>query len=416
MTAMHPIHERTEDASAADERTSTRTARPAGDLRPAPTSVEVLVLGAGIAGLATAWHLALAGTKPLVIDPAPTAFAGASGANAAILRTVIEDEIVAELAARGARALTEPDPRLARRSFVDPVGVLLTADGDRAATELERYAAASRTELERLDPVRAIGALPHVGTAATIAYFAARDGTIDLWELRAALVRGIRELGGEFALGRSSMDLTLESGRVTGARLTDGSTVRAGAVVVANGGWAASIANRAGSTVRFEARRRHAALARGLAPVHPRWPVVWNHGDSFYSRPVPGGLMVCHCDQTVVVPAEVAAGSAPSDAVALDSKIVNDLRAATARHLRAPYDDVQLEPWCGLRTFAPDQRFTLGSDPVVAGLAWAAGLGGHGITCGLAAGEVVARSVLGDPDPDFETLAPSRPGAALAPA
>ncbi len=51
--------------------------------------------------------------------------------------------------------------------------------------------------------------------------------------------------------------------------------------------------------------------------------------------------------------------------------------------------------WCGLRTFAPDRRFVLGPDPVRPGLFWVAGLGGHGMTSGLAVGQLAADLILG---------------------
>jgi glycine/D-amino acid oxidase-like deaminating enzyme len=46
--------------------------------------------------------------------------------------------------------------------------------------------------------------------------------------------------------------------------------------------------------------------------------------------------------------------------------------------------------WTGLRTFAPDRRFVLGWDPWNPRLFWSAGLGGHGMTSGLAVGQLAA--------------------------
>ena len=50
--------------------------------------------------------------------------------------------------------------------------------------------------------------------------------------------------------------------------------------------------------------------------------------------------------------------------------------------------------WCGLRTFAPDRRFVLGHDPLNPRLFWVAGLGGHGMTSGLAVGQAAAQALL----------------------
>ena len=50
--------------------------------------------------------------------------------------------------------------------------------------------------------------------------------------------------------------------------------------------------------------------------------------------------------------------------------------------------------WTGLRTFAPDRRFVIGWDPWNPRLFWSAGLGGHGMTSGLAVGAVAAERFL----------------------
>ena len=62
--------------------------------------------------------------------------------------------------------------------------------------------------------------------------------------------------------------------------------------------------------------------------------------------------------------------------------------------------------WCGLRTFSPDRRFVIGPDPINPDLFWVAGLGGHGMTSGLAVGDLAARALLGEADTG--ALAPSR--------
>ena len=60
--------------------------------------------------------------------------------------------------------------------------------------------------------------------------------------------------------------------------------------------------------------------------------------------------------------------------------------------------------WCGLRTFAPDRGFVLGPDPRRPDLFWLAGLGGHGMTTGLAVGALAedgggrVEAELGQPD------------------
>ena len=50
--------------------------------------------------------------------------------------------------------------------------------------------------------------------------------------------------------------------------------------------------------------------------------------------------------------------------------------------------------WAGHRTRRASRRFVLGEDARRRGLIWAAGLGGHGLTCAAAVGRRVAAAAL----------------------
>jgi D-arginine dehydrogenase len=64
--------------------------------------------------------------------------------------------------------------------------------------------------------------------------------------------------------------------------------------------------------------------------------------------------------------------------------------------------------WACLRTMSEDRELVVGPDPRVSGLFWLAGLGGRGMTCGVAAGELLARVMVGLPHPLMRNLAPAR--------
>ena len=64
--------------------------------------------------------------------------------------------------------------------------------------------------------------------------------------------------------------------------------------------------------------------------------------------------------------------------------------------------------WACLRTMTEDHELAVGADPRLRGLYWVAGLGGRGMTCGVAAGEMLARVALGMSHPLARNLAPAR--------
>ncbi|MEZ5978390.1 MAG: FAD-dependent oxidoreductase [Planctomycetota bacterium] len=323
---------------------------------------DVCVLGAGMAGLATAWHLGRAGVRTVVLEREAAPFRHSSGLNAGILRTVVENEALGELAARGSRALLEPDPALSRSSFVDRVGLLLVADDERSARELGRMTTFAASPVFEVEPTEVAERVPHVRPREHVAAFhLPEEGTIDLEALSHALIEGVRSSGGEIRPGTTALEITTRDGRARAVRTESGS-IEAGTVVVAAGGWAGDLGAAAGSRVRLAPTRRHAARARVARPVDPTWPVYWNLGDPFYTRPLGGDLMVCDCDQVPIEP----------DACAVDRGAVERLRDAANRHLADAYAPVELDTWCAMRTFGDGHVFTLGPDPDVEGLVWAA--------------------------------------------
>jgi D-arginine dehydrogenase len=361
-------------------------------------SIDVLVIGGGVAGLATAWHLARRGRRVVVVEREAAVFRRSSGVNAGILRAVVEDASIASVAAAGARALLAPDSELSRESFVDPVGVFLGADREDAAQHLEAMVRLSNVFVRRVDPAVVRARAPHVATAMIAAWESPQEGVIDLERLAASLVLALERRGGGVRTSARVERLLTSGTRVCGARLASGEELEAHTVVLAAGGWAHLLARSAGSPVVLQPTRRHAALLVTSAPIDARCPIVWNTGTSFYSRPLRGGLLVCDCDQTDVDP----------ETAGVDASAVAHLERSVREHVAAPWNDGRLDPWIGLRTFAGDHRFAIGRDPVLDGLVWAAALGGHGITCGLEVGRLATCAVLGEDDDALAALDPAR--------
>src|SRR5438552_190490 len=90
---------------------------------------EVVIVGAGVAGAATAYHLTRAGVRDVVLlerEAAPGAHA--SGKNAGLIRRVTEDDRwLYHLAQEGADALASPPPDLAPGPLMRVTGSVLLA-------------------------------------------------------------------------------------------------------------------------------------------------------------------------------------------------------------------------------------------------------------------------------------------------
>jgi D-arginine dehydrogenase len=137
---------------------------------------------------------------------------------------------------------------------------------------------------------------------------------------------------------------------------------------------------------------------RPATGVDPDAPTLWRLEDDVYFRPETGGLLASPCDEALWEPCDP-----PADPSALE--LLADKLARTAPALAG--SEVQRH-WACLRTFAPDRELVAGLDPRIEGLAWLGGLGGRGMSVGLAAAEVVADALAGRRHPLADALSPRR--------
>ena len=356
--------------------------------------IRFLIIGGGIAGLSTAWQLARLGEGPrtTLIEAEDHLASHSTAVNAAILRSLAEDPISTTLGLRGARFLREPPKGFSETPLVDAFGLLLTAGADRAeelAAWVEAMDPAWASRFESLDADQIRRRAPWFAGDVTRGWWFPEEGRIDIGALVAGFTRGAREGGVGIRRGVRVERLIEEHGRVVGVRCDSGEEIRAETCVLAAGGWAGDLGAGVGSKLRLKPTRRHLMVTAAESNLDRSWPVLWHFGSpeegEFYCRPEAGGLLLCACDITDVDP----------DRYDVDSEVRRLIATKASRYLPELRDARAAHFWCGVRTFAEDGRFVIGSDPDVEGLFWVAGLGGSGMVCSAEVGRLAAEGLTG---------------------
>jgi D-arginine dehydrogenase len=368
-----------------------------------PSDTSVIIVGAGVAGAATAWALARAGHGPgLLLEQEVAPGMHASGRNAALAHQLEDDPVILALAVRGMARLHDLDA--GRDELLQSVGGLIVAAGQAGEAAIARTHTRTREAGVASELMPAAQARARFGCLDLIAFETAlwspSDGVLDIHAILMRYLDGAKAGGFSVHTGCRVDDLVIEGGRVRGVRVKD-QIIRAEVVVDASGAWA----GRLGRAVRLplQPKRRHLFITGPLAFVDRTWPPVWTIEREYYFRPESGGLLLSPCDETNVEPGEPVIDSAA--AVLLAEK-----RAADAPRLA----DVTIRrSWACLRTFAADRRPVIGPDPHLSGLFHVSGLGGFGMTTSAAVGELAATLILGGrPDwIDPRVVAPARLGA-----
>lgn len=351
-----------------------------------PARADVVIVGGGFAGAATAWWLARRGVVDVaVLEREDLLGLHASGRNAGMCRQLAEDDRWTALCARGARLLREPPDGWTGRSPLTVTGSLLVADAAVTLGTLAARAAAHGVRHRVLDRdevwarVPAVAGMPCVG-----AIEAFDDGVIDSTALLHGLASGARRAGARVVV-RAEVEATRPAGDEVEVATTRG-VVRARVVVCAAGAWAGEVGGRAGATdAEFVAMKRHLFFL-AQAPAGPAVgdPFVWHVGPGpereVYVRNGADGLIASACDATRARPGDVRVD--PEASARLGARLAVMAPRLAERAVTAT--------WACLRTYAPEGPPRIGWDRDVPWLCWVAGLGGHGATSALAVGEEAA--------------------------
>jgi D-amino-acid dehydrogenase len=365
--------------------------------------MKVVVVGAGILGSSTAYHLAREGCEVALVDRADEGRATAAGAGIVCpWGSSIEDASSYALLARGARYYPEIVAMLAEDGECDlgyaQVGGLYVPPNPSDLDDVERRLRARTADapeagrIDRLSSVEAGSLFPPLRPDQP-AVLVSGGARVDGQRLTAALRRAAAKRGTRLVAG--SAELVMRGDRASGVRL-DGELIESDVVVVAAGAWAPEILEPAGIHLAVVPQRGQIVHLRLPGTNTAAWPVL---------LPLSSYYLLAFEDSRVVIGATREANSG-FDYRLTAGGVVEVLGAGLAV---AP----GLASWTiheiriGFRPVAHDERPKLGPVPGVDNLLIGNGLGPSGLTMGPYSGALLANAALGKPtDLALEPFAP----------
>jgi D-arginine dehydrogenase len=352
------------------------------------TATDILIIGAGFAGAATAFHLSRM-TDQSIILAEKESLPGfhASGRNASLLMQSAENREIRRLIIAGRAAYAA-----AGAAAISPPGSYLL--GSREQLEALRE---DRLPSEFRDPQRLRHVIPLLdGHQFESALFTPSDGVVDIAGLLHFYLAGARERG-----ARLLTDCRVEAIQTDAGFLitTSVGQIQARYVINAAGAWAPEIASLAGAAAMpLTPLKRHLFVLGELGSIPHDWPFVWNLARNFYFRPESDDLLFSLCDE------QLCASLEPT----VEKEISEDLAALIWRELPALANAVLKKVWSCFRTKTPDGNFLIGWDPELEGFFWVAGLGGHGMGASWETGRLAAQVFAGHSHREANPFDPAR--------
>jgi D-arginine dehydrogenase len=349
-------------------------------------SIDVCIVGGGMAGASVAFHLA-PHARVALLEREPQLAYHSSGRSAALYAPNYCSELVRRLTLAGRSFLTTPPEGFATVPLLHDRGFLLIGKNSQfpARENYETEALAAGLGTQRLTTRAARALVPILREeSCDWALLDPYAWDLDVDALLQGFLRGARRHGATVHTSREAAQVARDGAgwRISGPDYA----LRADLLVNATGAWADEFAIRAGVTpLSLVPHRRTAFIFDPPADTSiSRWPMVTEAEGQFYFKPDAGRLLGSLAEEVPSPPMDAL----PEDldvAVAVD-RIEQAILYPVTRVIRS---------WTGLRVFAPDREPVSGFDPSAPGFYWHAALGGYGIQTAPALGAFAAATLLG---------------------
>jgi sarcosine oxidase len=350
--------------------------------------IEVVVVGAGVVGLATGWQLARAGHEVLVLEQDAVGHArGSSHGASRVFRLGYDDPEYVAMAAASAPLWRELEAESHESGLLTITGALVAGPGMPGVRQALVAAGVACDELDEREARRRHPALALSGPV----LWEPAAGVLAADRCLAALVHALDAAGGQLR-ERARVLAVAEDDR--GATLTtSGGRVRAAVVVLCCGAWAPQLLRPLGVEVGLVATREQVAYVTpaGAGPRSPEGEVPvfieWDE-PSYYGLPTPARdwyKLAEHGTGPAVDPTDERRSLAP------DPVVAGRLRAAAARILPGFRPEPVAQETC-LYDNTPDRDFIVDRH---GRLVVGAGTSGHGFKFAPLLGEALACLALG---------------------
>ena len=358
------------------------------------TTADVVIVGGGIEGAAAAWALSQRGVTDVFVAERNTVASGMTGKSSGIVRCHYGVSSLAAMATVGLEVFEKADEIFGTDIGFRQTGYVVGV-GEPDVESLRKSLAAQRAvgvQTEEIDASEVARMWPFADLSPFAAFgWEARGGYGDGYQAAQAFAVAARTTGVRIRQGATVTGLVVDSDRVTGVRLADGSEVSAGTVVVATGVWTRPFLAPYGVDVPIRVvREQIVTIKPGIdSTATASLPVFSDLVSLQYLRPEVGGdILFGNSDLSDVEEAD------PDNYLNRASDAFVDLTVDKVGTRFPGFTDAAISSsYAGCYDVTPDWNPVI-STTELDGLIVAAGFSGHGFKIAPAVGRLVADLVV----------------------
>jgi sarcosine oxidase subunit beta len=364
-------------------------------------SADAVVIGGGIMGVSTAYHLATAGRSVVLLEKGALG-QGSTCYAAGGVRGFFSDEVNIQLGLRSLEVFERFGDLFDTEIDLHQTGYLFLVDNEHDLAVFERNVAlhtaaggdsrmVSAAEAKRLSPL--IDSTGVLGAA-----WSPRDGHCTPEAVVQGYAKAARAAGGTLLTNCPATGIETDGGRIVGVS-TEAGSIRTDQVVCTAGAWSAQVGSWVGVDLPVVPLRRQIAITEPIPGLDPKTPFTIDFSTSLYFHPEGEGLLL-GCPEDV---------DSWSFDTTRDPAWLTTLAEAIERRVPSLGEVGIVSGWAGLYEMTPDHNAVIGRSRTVPGFVYACGFSGHGFLMGPAIGEVLRDLCLGrEPVVDVSSLDAAR--------
>lgn len=353
-----------------------------------PNKASAVIIGGGVMGVSTAYHLAVRGCQDVVLLEM-AAFLGseATGKCAGGIRYQFSTEINVRLSLLSLPMLVNFEEELGQQIDLRWTGYLFLLDNDADVCAYQAQVSMQNrlgVPSQMLSHDEAAQMVPLLNTADIMGgAYHARDGLADPSGVVQGYAAGARRQGVQLLTGVEVTGIRVQAGKVTGVQTSQGA-IDAPVVVNAAGPWAGQVAAMAGVQLPISPVRRQIAVTTPLPEVPADFPFVIDFSRNLYFHREGRGVLTGQSNVNEPPGFNQSVDHNWTEQH-LDNAIFRFPLLAKAGLLRE---------WAGLYEVTPDAHPVIDrlADPL--GFYVVAGFSGHGFMHGPAAGLLMSELIL----------------------
>lgn len=363
-----------------------------------PSRASVVVIGGGVMGLSTAYHLAKVGVPDVVLVERDDFGSGSTSKAAGGVRAQFSDAVNVELGNRSLRTFETFAEEIGQEIDLHQVGYLFLLERQ---ADVEIFEANARIQQDMgiesrlISPAEAQRLSPLISTEGLVAAaWTPRDGHCTPESVVLGYAGAARRAGAHLERGCAVTDITTNGTTITGVETTAG-TIITDTVICCAGAWSQQVGAMVGVDLPVVPLRRQILTTEPIDGLDPATPFTIDFSTSLYFHGEGPGLLIGMSDPD----------EPPGFSLGRSEEWLPRLSEVIERRAPALGSVGISGGWAGLYETTPDDNAIVGEAAGVSRFLYATGFSGHGFLMGPAIGEVMRDLYRGDtPCVDVSTL------------